>query len=187
VLDWSESILMANQGAKRRLETNQKRMHYLQIALLVSFGLFVLVRLLILWSRSTIWHYVGFSVVAATCWFCYSSIWQMAQPIYDGDELIDGGSDLSMTGLVGYYHDWLYISCFVLFTSSLSNLFWWTYTVVPLYGIYQLIVNVVAPMLARSSASSQQDLSQMDPATRKRLAKAEARSERRQAKSAGRR
>lgn len=180
---------MANQGAKKRLEANKKRIQLLQYALLGSFGIFALLRFVLFRSSTTTLHYVGFSLAAFSCYFCYATLSHMAKPLFDHTgELVDGGSDLSLGGLTGYYHDWIYISCFVLATASLSNYMWWTYIVVPLYGLYQLVVKVIAPgLVSGGQRGSQLDPSQLDPATRKKLAKAEARAERRQAKSMSRR
>jgi hypothetical protein len=174
---------MANQGAKKRSEENKKKLTALQYALLISLGLFLFIRLI--WQRSTtgIWHYAGFSLVAGSSWFCYSGLRYMAAPVYSSNgELIDGGADLSMGGVCGYYHDWIYISCFVMFTASFSNWFWWTFILVPVYGGYMLWVKVLHPyfMAPREEET-------MDEATRKKLEKQQRRADKRQQKSMSRR
>ncbi|KAM7252687.1 hypothetical protein ACFE04_008196 [Oxalis oulophora] len=61
----------------------------------------------------------------------------MAKPAYtDGGELIDGGFDMTTTGICGYLHDIIYITCFVQVASIISDKFWYTYLVIPAYGAY---------------------------------------------------
>lgn len=62
----------------------------------------------------------------------------MAQPIYGDDgELLDGGFDMSTGGICGYMHDVIYITSFVQIMSILSGKFWYTYLVIPGFGVYK--------------------------------------------------
>ena len=107
---------MANQGAKKRVEENAKRMRTLRIVFIVGLCALLLARVLLLvrGKSTSAWLWVGSLLSLATNWFMYSSIAGFAAPSYGADgELIDGGSDLSMGGMCSYYHDILYVSVFV--------------------------------------------------------------------------
>ncbi|KAF5833791.1 hypothetical protein DUNSADRAFT_9776 [Dunaliella salina] len=132
---------MGNQGAKKRLDQNAKRMRNLRIAFVIGVLAQLSVRGLALTRGTSIpsWLWVGTALSIAISWFTFSSIAAFAAPTWGKDgELVDGGADLSMGGMCGYYHDILYISV----TSLLSSWFWMFYLLIPAYGLYKLLVLV---------------------------------------------
>ena len=49
----------------------------------------------------------------------------LTEPTYAGNgEIEDGGANLSLGGVTGYYHDLIYLAVFVQLTSLISKYFW---------------------------------------------------------------
>ncbi|CAN6461747.1 unnamed protein product [Victoria cruziana] len=102
-------------------------------------AIYVLVRLLIFHSSFTWKHWIGLLVTSMAYGLPYQQLSLMAKPSYsDEGELLDGGFDMSTGGVCGYLHDVIYITCFVQLTSILSGKFWYTYLVIPAFGLYKL-------------------------------------------------
>lgn len=100
--------------------------------------IYVLVRLLIFHSSFTWKHWIGLIVTSAAYFIPYNQLDKMANPTYGDDgELLDGGFDMSTGGICGYLHDVIYITSFVQIMSILSGKFWYTYLVIPAFGIYK--------------------------------------------------
>lgn len=106
---------MANQGAKKRVEENGRRLAMLRWLLVAG-----LVGQLagLAWSmhrgRATTRQWLGAVGSSGLAWAMYSFIARLAAPAYAaGGELLDGGADLNRGGVCGYYHDVLYITVFV--------------------------------------------------------------------------
>lgn len=93
------------EGAKKRLETNQRRLSALRTAALLTTLLFAAVRL---WARTASaggWHVAGFVVTLLMHGFSYLAIAAAAQPTYaSSGVLLDGGGDLDK-GMASSYHD----------------------------------------------------------------------------------
>lgn len=66
----------------------------------------------------------------AHCHLCHP-VRSGTEPTYtERGEIEDGGADLSLGGLTGYYHDLIYISIFVQLASLISGYFWLVFLVV---------------------------------------------------------
>ncbi|RZC60108.1 hypothetical protein C5167_021868 [Papaver somniferum] len=130
---------MANQGAKKRKEENNKHMAKLLRVIIICNVIYVIVRLLIFHSSVSWKHFVGLLVTSAAYALSYKQLAQMAEPSYDDDgELLDGGYDMSTGGICSYLHDVIYITSFVQVMSILSGKFWYTYLVIPAFAAYKL-------------------------------------------------
>ncbi|KAL5713783.1 hypothetical protein ACHQM5_015830 [Ranunculus cassubicifolius] len=130
---------MANQGAKKRKDENSRHMSKLLRLIIACNVIYVLVRMAIFHSSITWKHWVGLIVTSAAYLFPYQQLASMAKPSYSVDgELTDGGFDMSTTGVCGYLHDVIYITSFVQMASILSDKFWYTYLVIPAFGLYQI-------------------------------------------------
>ncbi|KAF5186620.1 Transmembrane protein [Thalictrum thalictroides] len=130
---------MANQGAKKRKEENSRHMTKLLRIIIVCNVIYVLVRMLIFHSSITWKHWVGLIVTSAAYAVPYKQLASMAKPSYaDDGELLDGGFDMGTGGVCGYLHDVIYITCFVQLMSILSGKFWYTYLLIPAFGLYQI-------------------------------------------------
>ncbi|KAJ3680485.1 hypothetical protein LUZ60_016763 [Juncus effusus] len=129
---------MANQGAKKRKEENKKHMATLLRVILASNAIYVIVRMMIMYSSFTWKHWMGLGLTSAAYFFPYKQLASMAKPSFSDDgELLDGGYDMSTTGICGYLHDVIYITAFVQIMSIVSDKFWWTYIVIPVFGGYK--------------------------------------------------
>lgn len=81
----------------------------------------------------------------------------MANPTYGDDgELLDGGFDMSTGGICGYLHDVIYITSFVQIMSILSGKFWYTYLVIPAFGIYKSS-GLIRGLLSQGSEDEPED------------------------------
>jgi len=136
---------MANQGAKRRVEENKRRLDNLKIVIAVATAWHLIMRLFV-FSGSISW--LGFGVTLVIYILCYSWMAAVAAPSYDGQGgLTDGGADLRMGGIVEYLFDLIYITAFVQVTSVFSDWLWLTFLVIPFYGLYLAYVNILHPMM----------------------------------------
>eukprot|EP00983_Pelagomonas_calceolata_P077529 1153903-Pelagomonas_calceolata.AAC.1 len=93
---------MGNQGAKKRLDQNAKRMRSLRIAFIIGLLAQLSARGLALARGNSTpgWLWVGTALSMAISWFTLSSIAAFAAPTWGKDgELLDGGADLSMGGM----------------------------------------------------------------------------------------
>ncbi|KAL5972728.1 hypothetical protein ACLOJK_039533 [Asimina triloba] len=131
---------MANQGAKKRREQNLHHMKSLLRLIIACNAIYVVVRMLIFHSSVTWKHWVGLIVTSMAYAIPYQQLAKMANPTYaDDGELLDGGFDMSTGGVCGYLHDVIYITSFVQITSIISGKFWYTYLVIPAFGLYKLL------------------------------------------------
>lgn len=129
---------MANQGAKKRKEENARHMANLRRLIIACNAIYILVRMLIFLSSFTWKHWIGLIVTSAVYFIPYNQLAKMANPSYGDDgELLDGGFDMSTGGICGYLHDVIYITSFVQIMSILSGKFWYTYLVIPAFGVYK--------------------------------------------------
>ncbi|PIA56894.1 hypothetical protein AQUCO_00700919v1 [Aquilegia coerulea] len=130
---------MANQGAKKRKEENTRHMTKLLRIIIICNVIYVLVRMIIFHSSITWKHFVGLIVTSVAYVVPYKQLASMAKPSYaDDGELLDGGFDMGTGGVCGYLHDVIYITCFVQLMSILSGKFWYTYLLIPAFGLYQI-------------------------------------------------
>ncbi|EFJ10491.1 hypothetical protein SELMODRAFT_271344 [Selaginella moellendorffii] len=161
---------MANQGAKKRKEENEKHIQWLRNLILVSNAIHILVRILLLRSSVSWRHFFRLLLSSAAYKLSYSQLQKMAQPSFDerGD-LIDGGFDMSTGGLCSYLHDIIYITSFVQVSSVFSDYFWYLYWVIPLFALYKLWQLVLYPFVFQSSP---QDAGEDEKARKKKEKKA---------------
>uniref|UniRef100_A0A0C9RGP5 TSA: Wollemia nobilis Ref_Wollemi_Transcript_26089_767 transcribed RNA sequence n=1 Tax=Wollemia nobilis TaxID=56998 RepID=A0A0C9RGP5_9CONI len=130
---------MANQGAKKRRDENQRHMTMLFRLIAICNAIYILVRLIIMHSSFTWKHWLGLLVTSAAYALPYLQLSNMAQPSYDENgDLFDGGFDMSTGGICGYLHDVIYITSFVQLGSIISDKFWYTYLVIPAFAAYKL-------------------------------------------------
>ncbi|CAK9171381.1 unnamed protein product [Ilex paraguariensis] len=130
---------MANQGAKKRREENNRHMRNLFYLIIVCNAVYLLVRAGIFHSSFKWKQWVSYMLTAICYIIPYLQIALIAKPSYDENgELLDGGFDLSTGGVCGYLHDIIYITCFVQLASIISEKFWYLYLVIPAFGTYKL-------------------------------------------------
>ncbi|KAK9132155.1 hypothetical protein Scep_011683 [Stephania cephalantha] len=129
---------MANQGAKKRREENKKHMTNLLRLIIACNVIYVLIRMGLFHSSVTWKHWFGLIVTSILYAVFFKQLTKMANPTYSDDgELLDGGFDMSTTGICGYIHDVIYITSFVQLFSILSDKVWYTYLVIPAFGAYK--------------------------------------------------
>jgi hypothetical protein len=93
------------EGAKKRLEQNQRRLAALRIAILTTTALYAAVRLFLRASSRGAWHWVGLVVTLLAHAASYGAIQAAARPTCSSTgALLDGGSDLDK-GTASSYHD----------------------------------------------------------------------------------
>lgn len=168
---------MAGGGAKKRAEDNQRTLKLIGIYILVCSAVFAAVRL---WLKSATlgWgHYAGFAGTLAVHGICYLSIAAVARPLLKGGVVIDGGADLSK-GAIQYYFDVLYVTGFVQVLAAFTDWGWYLFLVVPAFGLYLLVTQVIQPLLKASKTEDEP----MDEATRKKMERTAQRAERRRVK-----
>ncbi|KAM3226166.1 hypothetical protein ACQJBY_058691 [Aegilops geniculata] len=132
---------MANQGSKKIVERNRKRMDLLWRIILVSNVIYIVVRMAVMYSSFTWKHWIGLVVTSAAYFLSYKQLASMTKPEYsdaDNRELLSSGYDLATGGLSEYIEDVIYITAFVQLTSIISGKFWWTYLVIPAFGGYKI-------------------------------------------------
>ncbi|KAJ1410310.1 SRP-independent targeting protein [Sesbania bispinosa] len=148
---------MAKQGAKKRKEENIRHMTRLRYIIIACNVIYVLIRMLIFHSTFTWKHWIGLVVTSVAYLIPYQQLDKMATPAYDEDgELLDGGFDMTTGGVCGYLHDVIYITCFVQVMSIISGKFWYTYLVIPAFGIYQSF-GFIKGFLSHGSEESYED------------------------------
>lgn len=114
---------MANQGAKKRLDENRKRLSTLRLAIAAGLLIYTAVRLVLRKGYTNKWHYVGLGATGMLEAFAYSAIAKFAEPEFnEKGEVVYGGADLSMGGMCAYWHDLLYISVFLQVGSTALSL-----------------------------------------------------------------
>ncbi|GAQ87967.1 hypothetical protein KFL_003900070 [Klebsormidium nitens] len=149
---------MANQGAKKRKEENERRIRLLQQLIGGANVAFILVRLVAFYS-STSWKiWLAFALSSFAYYYCYQAIAYAAAPTFDErGELMDGGSDLSIGGLLGYYHDIIYVLAFVQIGSILSDKFWYFMLVIPAFALYKAWTGIIYPYFLAPSPEYVED------------------------------
>ncbi|KAI9016060.1 hypothetical protein DFJ74DRAFT_679391 [Hyaloraphidium curvatum] len=130
---------MARSADKKVVASNASLLRYLRLALLAANALYLLLRLLWQWSsysRSDLVWYLSSQTASVAV---YRQLAAMAAPAYGaGGEIVSGGEDLLGSGMiVQIMLDLVYIGVFVTVGVIFSDRFWWTYSLIPLYGIYK--------------------------------------------------
>eukprot|EP01133_Synstelium_polycarpum_P009803 gene9803-11452_t len=119
---------MGNQGAKKRLQQNEKELTNLKIGLGAINAIYALYRVWYHGDTFGRWNWVLWIIVL----------------ILQG-ELLDGGSDLSMKGLCEYYFDIIYITGIVQILGLFSDKAFLIMLVIPGFASYQLWVQFLGP------------------------------------------
>eukprot|EP00246_Nothoceros_aenigmaticus_P010402 TRINITY_DN26889_c0_g1_i1.p1 TRINITY_DN26889_c0_g1~~TRINITY_DN26889_c0_g1_i1.p1 ORF type:complete len:174 (-),score=20.61 TRINITY_DN26889_c0_g1_i1:97-618(-) len=167
---------MANTGAKKRKEENEKHLRVLRYVILGCNAVYIIVRMLIFHSSFTWKHWMGLLLTSGVEYVVYSQLAAMAKPEYsDNGELLDGGADLNMGGLTGYLHDVVYITCFVQVMSMVSDYLWLVYLVIPSFALYKIWGSFVYPLFIQGGGASSED---EEDKARKKREKMERRSQR---------
>lgn len=161
---------MANKGAKKRKEENEKHIAFLRNLILISNTLYVVLRFGLRFGSLRWFHGGMFCFTSAIYKLVYDQLAGMAKPEIDAatGEILDGGFDMSTGGLCSYMHDLLYITSFLQVASILSDKFWWLYLVIPAFGIFK-----VWPFIYNNFLKPAPPEGPMDDKERKRLEKAE--------------
>lgn len=161
---------MANKGAKKRKEENEKHMAFLRNVILISNAIYAVLRFGLRFRSLWWFHGVMFLVTSVIYKLVYDQLASMAKPEIDEatGEILDGGFDMKTGGLCSYMHDLLYITSFLQVASILSDKFWWFYLVIPGFGIYK-----VWPIVYENFLKPAPPEGPMDEKERKRLEKAE--------------
>eukprot|EP01121_Diplochlamys_sp_Union-15-3_P010228 TRINITY_DN2851_c0_g1_i4.p1 TRINITY_DN2851_c0_g1~~TRINITY_DN2851_c0_g1_i4.p1 ORF type:complete len:186 (+),score=27.32 TRINITY_DN2851_c0_g1_i4:48-560(+) len=137
---------MANAAAKKRAQRNTQIISTLNKQQLLFLIPFLLIRVIWWWPSFTWLHIIGSTILLIANWYCFSSLKAYAKPSYsESGELIDGGADLDMKGLVEYHWDVLYITWFCFVTTLISDWFWLVFLVVPAFALYKIWFEVLYP------------------------------------------
>ncbi|MDA9099117.1 SND2/TMEM208 family protein [bacterium] len=175
---------MAGGKAKQRAEANVSRLSLLRNAFFTAIGVHVLVRLVL--YRASTWYLIHYPLFATACfcsWFCYRSLAIVGTPSWDASGvLIDGGGDLTLSGLSSYYHDIIYVSVFCLLASALvSDWFWLLYLSIPGFATYKLWADYILPWVFTPTADEADAISRQNETKeqRKKREKQEKRAENR--------
>ncbi|CAI5518055.1 unnamed protein product [Closterium sp. Naga37s-1] len=149
---------MANKGAKKRKEENEKHMNRLQKLIVTVNAIYILVRLSLFFASFTWRHWIGLVITTFAYKTCFDQIASLAEATYDETgQLIDGGSDLNMGGLCGYLHDIIYITAFVQIASILSDWFWLIYLIIPAFALWKLWELVLYPYFFQKVEPGEED------------------------------
>ncbi|KAL0054539.1 hypothetical protein WJX82_010576 [Trebouxia sp. C0006] len=138
---------MANQGAKRQVENNRKKLQLLQQVIFAVTAIYALVRLGFFYKSSATRHYVLLTLSSTVHFACYSFIKGQAEPTYENGELQHGGSDLDLKGSLPYYAvEVIYcLALLQILTALLSDKFWWLLLALPGWGLWLLWQYVLQP------------------------------------------
>jgi len=168
---------MAGGGAKKRAEDNKRTIQLIGVYILVCTTVFAVVRLWLKSSTLTWGHYAGFAATLAVHGISFLSIAAVGRPLIQNGVVVDGGGDLSK-GVIQYYFDVLYVTGFVQVLAAFTDWGWYLFLVVPAFGLYLLVTQVIQPLL---KASKTED-APMDEATRKKMERTAQRADRRRVK-----
>ncbi|KAK9806528.1 hypothetical protein WJX73_007441 [Symbiochloris irregularis] len=139
---------MAKAGAKKRLEENRRRLQLLLYAIVTANAVHLLFSFLIFQAKYGALKWLGFALTSGIYVVCYSGLAKAAEPIYSQNgELEDGGANLSIGGMTGYYHDFIYLAVFVQLASLFSGYFWLIFLAVPAYALYYLWTGIIQPYI----------------------------------------
>ncbi|KAJ3068848.1 hypothetical protein HK102_007054, partial [Quaeritorhiza haematococci] len=146
---------MAKGSARKIHERNLIHLSNLRTYTLAINTFHILIRL-ITWSF-TFYNGLGFAAINAVFLGIYVSLNRMATPTFVGDgigagmgggKVEDAGVDLGGGGLVDYYFDVVYIGWFVTIATLVSDYFWYTYAVIPIFAAYKLYNSLLKPFLS---------------------------------------
>eukprot|EP00193_Tetraselmis_chui_P017886 CAMPEP_0177775314 /NCGR_PEP_ID=MMETSP0491_2-20121128/14026_1 /TAXON_ID=63592 /ORGANISM="Tetraselmis chuii, Strain PLY429" /LENGTH=169 /DNA_ID=CAMNT_0019293855 /DNA_START=603 /DNA_END=1112 /DNA_ORIENTATION=+ len=144
---------MANQSAKKRVETNAARLRMLQILILVANVFHLLLRFFIKGDSLSWFNYSMLGGTSLVYFFCYGSLHLSAEPSYnDAGELTDGGTDISMKGMCEYQHDAIYLSALLQICAGFSDRFWYSVLILPIYLAYYLWTSFISPWIFTETA-----------------------------------
>eukprot|EP00271_Cylindrocystis_brebissonii_P018560 TRINITY_DN5333_c0_g1_i1.p1 TRINITY_DN5333_c0_g1~~TRINITY_DN5333_c0_g1_i1.p1 ORF type:complete len:175 (+),score=29.14 TRINITY_DN5333_c0_g1_i1:201-725(+) len=161
---------MANQGAKKRKEENERHVKRLQYCIIGINVAFLLLRLGLRFVSFTWRHWFGLLFTSAVYVLTFGQIQRMAVPSYDEKgELIDGGYDMAIGGVAGYVHDVLYITMAVQLLGSVTDYAWYLYLAIPVFAFYKLWEYVIYPYLFQQAPREEQE----DARAKKKREKAE--------------
>ncbi|CAG9466004.1 unnamed protein product [Pedinophyceae sp. YPF-701] len=134
---------MAKQGAKQQVAANNRRLAILTWIVYLPAAVYAVVRFGLQWHTTSKTLIAMALFAAAVSRTLLGSLRRMAVPIYDETGTIaDAGTNLSQGGMVGYYHDVLYITALTFVVSLLSDKGWLLYLCVPalvLVFLFQLM------------------------------------------------
>ncbi|KAK9830581.1 hypothetical protein WJX81_001121 [Elliptochloris bilobata] len=137
---------MAKAGAKKRLEENAKRLTLLRTVVAVASALYLIITFGVYHKYSSSLAWLGLLATSAAYAFAYGALSAFARPVHDeSGALVDGGGDLNLGGVTSYYHDLIYLTAAVQLGSLITRHAWWLITVIPLFALYQVWVNVLQP------------------------------------------
>eukprot|EP00245_Coleochaete_scutata_P000129 TRINITY_DN10138_c0_g1_i1.p1 TRINITY_DN10138_c0_g1~~TRINITY_DN10138_c0_g1_i1.p1 ORF type:complete len:176 (+),score=28.86 TRINITY_DN10138_c0_g1_i1:52-579(+) len=137
---------MANQGAKKRKEENERQIKFLLYVILGATAWFVLGRMVLFWSSTSWRHWFALALASTSYKLCFDQLSYMATASYDDQgELTDGGYDLKMGGMSEYLHDIIYITAFIQFASVFSDYVWLLYLVIPAFAAYKIWQSILYP------------------------------------------
>lgn len=168
---------MAGGGAKKRAEDNKRTIQLIGVYILVCTSVFAVVRLWLKSSTLAWGHYAGFAATLAVHGISFLSIAAVGRPLIQNGVVVDGGGDLSK-GVIQYYFDVLYVTGFVQVLAAFTDWGWYLFLVVPAFGLYLLVTQVIQPLLKASKTEDEP----MDEATRKKMERTAQRAERRRVK-----
>ncbi|KAI9294381.1 DUF788-domain-containing protein [Neoconidiobolus thromboides FSU 785] len=137
---------MANLQKKKIIQKNEQLLTQLQKIFLGVNAYFIIIRLLFQYSSLTFYNLLAYIFTVGLSWLIYFQLIKLAKPTLNGAQIVNPGEDLSSKGLISYMFDILYITWFIQVTTTISNYFWYVYLLIPGYGAYLLIFNIVLPI-----------------------------------------
>ncbi|EFA79061.1 transmembrane protein [Heterostelium album PN500] len=156
---------MGNQGAKRRKQQNESEIFKLRVAILSVNVIYYLYRVYYHGDSFGGWNWFLWIVSLLLVGIAYFLISLMAKPTFQDGELIDGGADLSMKGLVEYYFDTIYICLIILILGLFSDKAFLIMLIIPVFAFYQLWVKFLGPWFFQQPS---EDTNQMETKSKRR-------------------
>lgn len=134
------------RGEKQVIEENRQTIDFYFNVLWISNLTYFILRYLLFWETFTakfIFFYVFTGSLASGAYYFIS---YMGRPIVEEGVIVGAGSDLNLPGHISEYaKDIILFSCIVYVLTLVSDYFWLTLLVAPLYAFYKLWVNFLGP------------------------------------------
>ncbi|KAJ8329834.1 hypothetical protein BDV3_004014 [Batrachochytrium dendrobatidis] len=138
---------MAGASARKTLARNKKIITQLRLGISIALSIHILVRIAWFWSSWTMWPAIGSILASSVASFLHMHMENMANT----------GTDLAQEGtMISYFYDSIYITWFVLAIVCVSDKFYWTYMLIPIFAIYKLI-SLVLTFTGYAASSSNTD------------------------------
>lgn len=161
----------ATRGEKQIIEENKSTINFYFRILLISNLAYLAIRYFIFWESFTLKYMVLYGFTASISNVAYYFIGYMGRPMKDENGTIIGaGSDLNMQGHISEYaKDAILFSCIVYLLTLVSDYFWLTLLVAPIYVFYLLWVNFLGPWFFAPAPETDDEQDQKKPKEKRKI------------------